>query len=112
MPGENSAWIKMADQEAEALAQMGDTFYTRHVEALAKMTKGDQEKILWPWIRRCRRTCIDATGLGIGWTDDAQKEFGTYMVEGVTFTPKVKEALAYPVRSRMEDRGLRILMTL
>jgi phage FluMu gp28-like protein len=30
------------------------------------------------------------------------------MVEGVTFTPKVKEALAYPVRSRMEDRGLRI----
>jgi hypothetical protein len=36
------------------------------------MTKGDQEKILWPWIERCRRTCIDATGLGIGWTDDAQ----------------------------------------
>ena len=88
--------------------RLGDTFYTRHVEPLAKMTKGDQEKILWPWIRRCRRTCIDATGLGIGWTDDAQKEFGTYMVEGVTFTPKVKEALAYPVRSRMEDRGLRI----
>jgi hypothetical protein len=34
------------------------------------------------------------------------------MVEGVTFTPKVKEALAYPVRSRMEDRACASHMTL
>jgi phage FluMu gp28-like protein len=52
--------------------------------------------------------CIDATGLGIGWTDDAQDKFGSHRVEGVTFTAPVKEALAYPVRGAMEDRKLRI----
>ena len=74
------------------------------------MTKAEQEKVLWPWFARCQRVCIDATGLGIGWTDDAQARFGTYKVEGVTFTGPVKEQLAYPVRSRMEDRRLRIPM--
>lgn len=90
------------------LEKLGDVLYTRHVEALRNMSKGDQEKILWPWIERCARTCIDATGLGIGWTDDAIARFGNYMVEGVTFTPRVKEQLAYPVRAIMEDRRLRI----
>lgn len=88
--------------------RLGDVLYTRHVQALQNMSKPDQEAILWPWIERCARTCIDATGLGIGWTDDAQRKFGTYKVEGVTFTVRVKEALAYPVRGKMEDRGLRI----
>lgn len=88
--------------------KLGDVLYTRHIEALQNMSKPDQEKVLWPWLERCVRTCIDATGLGIGWVDDAQKRFGAYRVEGVTFTSHVKEALAYPVRSRMEERRLRI----
>jgi phage FluMu gp28-like protein len=88
--------------------KLGDVLYTRHIEALRKMSKPDQEKILWPWMERCARTCIDYTGLGIGWGDDAQKKFGTYRVENVTFTPHVKEALAYPVRGAMEARRLRI----
>lgn len=88
--------------------QLGDVFYTRHVEAMQNMRKSDQEKIIWPWLRRCSRSCFDATGLGIGWADDAQDEFGQYAVEAVTFTPKVKEELAYPVRSHMEDRRVRI----
>lgn len=88
--------------------RLGDVLYTRHVETLKNMSKPDQEKVLWPWIAKCRRTCIDMTGLGIGWTDDAQARFGKYMVEGVTFTAQSKEALAYPVRSRMEERRIRI----
>lgn len=88
--------------------RLGDVLYTRHIEALKNMTKGDQEAVLWPWIERCTRTCIDATGLGIGWADDAVARFGQYAVEGVTFTARVKESLAYPVRAQMEDRRLRI----
>jgi len=87
---------------------LGDVLYTRHVEALAGMRKSDQEAVIWPWIERCDRVCLDATGLGIGWADDAQDKYGAHKVEAVTFTPRVKEALAYPVRSRMEDRTLRI----
>lgn len=90
------------------IEQLGDVLYTRHVECLEKMRKSDQEKILWPWIERCERTCIDATGLGIGWADDAQDKFGEHRVEAITFTPRVKESLAYPIRGRMEDKRLRI----
>ena len=88
--------------------RLGDVLYTRAVITLKNMPKHEQEAVLWPWIARCRRTCLDATGLGIGWADDAQRRFGEYRVEAVTFTPRVKEALAYPVRSRMQDRTLRI----
>lgn len=90
------------------LERLGDVLYTREVICLEKMRKSEQEKILWPWIERAGRTCIDATGLGIGWADDAQDKFGEHRVEAVTFTPAVKEALAYPVRGKMEDHKIRI----
>ena len=87
---------------------LGDVLYTRHVESMQNMRKSDQEKIIWPWLALCDRTCIDATGLGIGWSDDAQDQFGEHRIEAVTFTSRSKEALAYPVRSGMEDRKTRI----
>lgn len=90
------------------IEQLGDVFYTRHIERMQNMRKSDQEAIMWPWLQKCDRICIDATGLGIGWADDAQDYFGKDRVEAVTFTPKVKEALAYPIRGAMEDRKLRI----
>jgi len=88
--------------------QLGDVFYTRHVEVMEKMRKSDQEKILYPWFEICDRVCIDATGLGIGWTDDAQDKFGENRIEGVNFSGPVKEALAYPLKGAMEDRKVRI----
>lgn len=90
------------------LERLGDVLYTREVIELEKKRKGEQEDVLWPWIARARRTCIDASGLGIGWVDDAQDKFGEQRVEGVTFSAPVKEALAYPVRGAMEDRKIRI----
>jgi phage FluMu gp28-like protein len=87
---------------------LGDVLYTRHVETMEKMRKSEQEAILWPWFALCDRVCIDNTGLGIGWTDDAQDKFGEHRIEGVTFTGPVKEALAYPLRGAMEDSRIRI----
>lgn len=88
--------------------QLGDVFYTRHVEVMEKMRKSAQEAILWPWFEICDRICIDATGLGIGWSDDAQDKFGEHRVEAVNFSAQVKEALAYPLKGAMEDRMVRI----
>jgi phage FluMu gp28-like protein len=90
------------------LELLGDTLYTRKIIELKNMNKGDQEKIIWPWMALCNRTCLDYTGIGIGWGDDAVRQFGQYRVECVTFTQRVKEALAYPVRGKMEDKRLRI----
>ncbi|MFM9881235.1 MAG: terminase large subunit domain-containing protein [Burkholderiaceae bacterium] len=88
--------------------QLGDTLYTRRIETLRNMTKGDQERVLWPLMAQCDRVCIDYTGLGIGWGDDALERFGTYHTELVTFTSRVKEELAYPLRGAFEDKRLRI----
>ena len=90
------------------LELLGDTLYTRKIITLKNMSKPDQEKVLFPWYPLIERTCMDYTGLGIGWGDDAQKKFGEHKIELVTFTPKVKEALAYPVRGKMEDKKLRV----
>jgi phage FluMu gp28-like protein len=90
------------------LELLGDVLYTRMVVELKNMSKPDQEKVLWPIMANMDRTCLDYTGLGIGWGDDAQRKFGGYRVELVTFSARVKEALAYPVRGKMEDRKLRI----
>ncbi len=90
------------------LELLGDTLYTRKVIELRNMSKPDQEKVLWPWLDYMSRTCQDYTGIGIGWGDDAQKRYGEYRYENVTFTGRVKEALAYPVRGKMEDKKLRI----
>ena len=90
------------------LERLGDVLYSRAVVTLHNKTKPDQEKVLWPWLDRAARSSIDNTGLGIGWVDDAQEKFGPYKVEGVNFTAQSKEALAYPVRSRMEERRIRI----
>lgn len=87
---------------------LGDVLYTRKIIELKNMPKPDQEAVLWPLIALMQRTCIDKTGLGIGWVDDAVRKFGEYRVEGVTFTAGVKEALAYPVRGKMQDRKMRI----
>lgn len=70
----------------------------------------DQEEILWrivalPEVRRC---CIDATGLGMQLAERAAERFGTWRVESVTFSPGVKEALAYPVKAAFEDKNVRI----
>lgn len=90
------------------LELLGDVLYTRKVITLRNMSKPDQEKVLWPWLAQVERCCIDYTGLGIGWGDDAVKEFGQYRMELVTFSPRVKEELAYPVRGKMEDKKIRI----
>ena len=90
------------------LEKLGDVLYTRAIIELRNMPKPDQEKVIWPILALINRACFDNTGLGIGWTDDAQRAFGQYRIEAVTFTGSTKEALAYPVRGAMEDKKLRI----
>lgn len=87
---------------------LGDVLYTRKIIELKNMAKPDQEKVLWPVMELMQRTCIDYTGLGIGWGDDAQRRFGEYRIELVTFSGRVKEELAYPVRGKMQDKKVRI----
>lgn len=90
------------------LELLGDVLYTRKIVELKAMSKPDQEAILWPLLAKINRSCFDYTGLGIGWGDDAKKKFGESKIELVTFSGRVKEELAYPVRGAMQDGKLRM----
>ena len=67
-----------------------------------------QEETLYPWVQLCRRVCVDKTGLGMQFAERMAEKFGTYKVEGVTFSAPMKEDLAYPVRSAFEDKAIKI----
>lgn len=69
-----------------------------------------QEAELYPFLGlpNFRRACIDETGLGRQFVERAQVKFGRYKVEGITFTPAMKEELAYPLRAAFEDRTTRM----
>lgn len=89
-------------------ARVPGMLLTRAVIEFDRITFSRQKEIIWPVLAICRRSCIDATGLGMQIAEEAQQAFGTYRVEDITFTGPVKEELAYPVRAAFEDRSLRI----
>ena len=80
--------------------------YTRLVIELAKMPFQKQEEILHEILshKLFRRDCQDDTGIGMQMTENAQIKFGKFRVEGVTFTNKVKEDLAYRLRTEFENK--------
>ena len=71
----------------------------------SEMREALYEILALPGVRRC---CMDSTGLGMQLAEEAQDKFGKYKVEPVTFTPAVKEELAYPVKAVFEDLNARI----
>jgi phage FluMu gp28-like protein len=87
----------------------GSWFLRKRIE-LQNVCFADQEACIYPYLElpTLRRACFDQTGLGRQFTERAQARFGTYKIEGVTFTGPAKEEMAYPVRSAFEDKILKI----
>ena len=91
------------------IERIAGMFFTRRIQCERNASFDAQEKILYglmdmPCIRRC---CIDASGLGMQLAERAVKRYGA-RAEAVTFTPSVKEALAYPLRAAFVDKGIRV----
>ncbi len=89
--------------------KIGDVMLDRYRVELQNQTFSEIEHELWrilalPPVKRC---CIDATGLGMQLAERAKERFG-WKVEPITFTPAVKEALAFELRRSFEDKRLRI----
>ncbi len=92
------------------LERLEKTKYTRHVKVLEKTPFHIQYEILsnilkHPKLRRC---CIDSTGIGMQLSETAQKDFGKYRVEQITFTNSSKEEMAYNLRINFEDKTIYI----
>jgi phage FluMu gp28-like protein len=52
-----------------------------------------------------RRVCVDETGIGMQLAESAQDLYGSSRVEGISFTPESKEAIAVGLKQNLEDRG-------
>jgi len=57
---------------------------------------------------RCKRLCVDSTGLGAFPSDQLRKKFGRTRVEAVPFTLKSKEDLATTLYQRFVDERVRL----
>ena len=90
--------------------KLGKVNYTRMVKILEKTPFNIQEQVLASILKhpKLRRCCIDSTGLGSQLAESAQQKFGKYKVEAVNFTSKVKEELAYNLRTNFEDKTVYI----
>ncbi len=115
-PGEGELFLgidvgRRHDLTVISLGQvLGDVAWTRAVLELRNVPFSEQRSLIDALMEKLpiRRTCIDATGLGMQLAEEAQQRFGDYRVEAVTFTPTIKAALAEPMRSRFEDTLIRI----
>jgi phage FluMu gp28-like protein len=88
--------------------KLGDVLYMRAMDIMANTPWRIQRQVLFSRLGQpnMRRACIDASGMGHQLSEEAQDQFGRYRVEQVVFTNTVKEELAMPVKSRMEDRRI------
>ncbi|MCL4492529.1 MAG: terminase family protein [Nitrospirae bacterium] len=92
------------------LEKLGAVKYTRQVKTMEKTPFHMQRDALFEILKhpRMRRFCIDATGIGMQLSEEAQEGYGKFKVEAVTFSNTVKEDLAYGVKNTMEDRQIYI----
>jgi phage FluMu gp28-like protein len=92
------------------LEKRDDLLHTRDILTFQNQPFALQEQTLYNLLapENVLRCCIDQSGLGRQFTERAIERFGSWKVEGITFTPETKEKLAYPVRTAFENRTIRI----
>lgn len=91
----------------------GSVFYLRKIFELKNLPFKAQKAILYKIlsIQKCRRCCIDSTGIGMQLSEDAISDFGKTKVEAITFTSKTKPELAYKLLYALQDRNIRFPVT-
>lgn len=89
------------------LQKLGDLKYTRHLIPMQDMPFADQMTMLESVmaLRRMRRICIDATGMGMPIAEAAVKRYGC-RAEGIGMTTAIKDELAWDLRNALEDKRL------
>ena len=92
------------------LARTGDALVTVAVFELCVAPFRAQFALLGEvlGLRRVRRCCIDAGGLGMQLAEQAIERFGGHRVEAVTFSAALKSQLAAGLRLAVEGRRIRI----
>lgn len=89
---------------------VGDVLWTREIIAKKRITFADMHSLLADVMLRYQvaRCCIDQTGMGENFVEDAKRKYGSMRVEGVLFTSSSKLVMANAGKQTFEDRRIRI----
>jgi len=92
------------------LEKSHDTFYTRQILTFKDTPFSEQESVLYSFLKNPNvvRASIDNTGIGRQFAERAKERYGASRIDVVNFTNSTKEALAYNLKSLLEDCKLRI----
>jgi len=95
---------------AWVLASEGDCFHTVALFELSGAPFRTQFDLLSELlsVRRVRRCCIDAGGIGMQLAEQCVERFGAHRVEPITFTVALKSQMASALRIAVEERRIRI----
>lgn len=90
--------------------KLNDVYFMRHLQCLKNARFDEQEQVFEQLFRTysVQNVCIDRTGIGSQFFERAQTKFGTYCIEGISFTAKLKEELAYKLKNTFNRYALRI----
>ena len=93
---------------AWVLARQADSFITVAIFELSNAPFRVQAELLAEllMLRRVRRCCIDAGGLGMQLAEQAIERFGGHRVEAITFTPALKFQIASALRIAVESQRI------
>jgi phage FluMu gp28-like protein len=91
---------------------VGDVAWCREIITGKRISFADQDALLDEVMQRYRvaRCCMDQTGMGEKPVQDAQRRYGSSVVEGVLFTGPNKLIMATRGKEQFEDRKCRIPM--
>ena len=81
-----------------ALLELANVSFRRQFDLLSEILE----------LRKVRRCCIDAGGIGMQLAEQAVERFGEHRVEAVTFTSALKTQIAMGLRIAVEGQGIRI----
>lgn len=92
------------------LEKLGNVKYTRMVKVMEKTAFNIQEDVLYKILSypNVKRLCIDESNMGMPVAEEAQRKFGKYKVENISFTESNKESLAYNLRINFENKTVYI----
>jgi phage FluMu gp28-like protein len=90
------------------LESRGDKLYTRRIDVLKQMRFEEQRAVIRQVIREegVSRGCIDETGIGMQLAEELNREFG--FLDGVSFTPSVREQMVIMTRRKFEEKLIEI----
>lgn len=87
------------------IEKIGPVMFTRARVIMEKTRFRSQRETLYHYLShpRMRRACIDETGIGMQLAEEAEEDFGKFMIEKVTFSSAVKRELAFGLKKEVEE---------